>query len=152
MCLTIQVKYYNSEGFEVRRFEDAILKYQVMQTLKRRLCKQLTGETLSWIFFLLRHVNGRPMLPWPSWTKPRTWSLGWGCWPDRCFVHIMLQWTSFKYSNHHSYKIGSLVLIDLEHNFCCSCSVVVLIGWWLCPLWNLHYPALHSTQLVWYIL
>uniref|UniRef100_A0A8C2KJS3 ATP-binding cassette, sub-family B (MDR/TAP), member 6b n=1 Tax=Cyprinus carpio TaxID=7962 RepID=A0A8C2KJS3_CYPCA len=24
------VKYYNSEGFEVRRFEDAILKYQVM--------------------------------------------------------------------------------------------------------------------------
>ncbi len=26
----MQVKYYNSEGFEVRRFEDAILNYQVM--------------------------------------------------------------------------------------------------------------------------
>lgn len=30
MCHPIQVKYYNSEGFEVRRFEDAILKYQVI--------------------------------------------------------------------------------------------------------------------------
>ncbi len=28
--VSMQVKYYNSEGFEVRRFEDAILNYQVM--------------------------------------------------------------------------------------------------------------------------
>lgn len=26
-------------------------------------------------------------------------------------------------------KFRNLVLIDLEHNFCCSCAVVALIGW-----------------------
>lgn len=53
----LQVKYYNAENYEVNRFEDAILKYQVIHSIDVKLgrvenidmCK-VTPECLLWLF------------------------------------------------------------------------------------------------------
>lgn len=50
--LLLQVKYYNAESYEVSRFEDAILKYQVSFRLK--LCYDFkTTYSLSSDFYLM---------------------------------------------------------------------------------------------------
>lgn len=88
------------------------------------------------------------MLPWLTWTKSRTWLLDWGFWPGPYFVHTMLQWTSFKYSNHCSYHLEILFLMVLSIIFvvhaCCYNRLVTMFSLEL----TLTSSTLHSTGLV----
>lgn len=75
ICLKsiIKVKYYNAENYEVSRFEDAILKYQVSVYFAVHRAKWNAGQQGDF-FFLGVWVEdpGIPSLPQPN-TEPHHW-------------------------------------------------------------------------------
>lgn len=93
-------------------------------------------------------VSGRAQHLWLCWIKPRTSSSGRDCWPD---LFSVLTWSLRDSSRYDTVKT-ELSTLAVVWMFCTEAESTFPSGWRLRSVWNLYHPAVHSSELVWYLL